>query len=131
MVLFLLGNSYFSIGRHILHCKLLLPGNILTASLGRFRRRWLIVAPVCFHRGINVRDATTHVIFEPVDFIARLAALVPKPRVNLTRYQGVFAPNSNLRARVTGLKWAATGRQAQKYSSTSGTIRQIFVATRA
>jgi len=29
------------------------------------------------------RDGTTHVIFEPLDFIARLAALVPKPRVNL------------------------------------------------
>ncbi len=27
------------------------------------------------------RDGTTHVIFEPLDFIARLAALVPKPRV--------------------------------------------------
>jgi hypothetical protein len=31
------------------------------------------------------RDGTTHVIFEPVDFLAKLAALVPKPRVNLTR----------------------------------------------
>ena len=31
------------------------------------------------------RDGTTHVIFEPLDFMARLAALVPKPRVNLTR----------------------------------------------
>jgi hypothetical protein len=41
------------------------------------------------------------VIFEPLDFIARLAALVPKPRVNLTRVHGVFAPNSGLRARVT------------------------------
>jgi hypothetical protein len=30
------------------------------------------------------RDGTTHVIFEPLDFIARLAALVPRPRVNLT-----------------------------------------------
>jgi hypothetical protein len=29
-------------------------------------------------------DGTTHVLFEPLDFIARLAALVPKPRVNLT-----------------------------------------------
>jgi hypothetical protein len=27
------------------------------------------------------RDGTTHVIFEPLDFIAWLAALVPKPRV--------------------------------------------------
>lgn len=29
-------------------------------------------------------DGTTHVIFELLDFIARLTALVPKPRVNLT-----------------------------------------------
>ncbi|MGB5583124.1 MAG: transposase, partial [Gammaproteobacteria bacterium] len=41
------------------------------------------------------------VIFEPLDFISRLAALVPKPRVNLTRYHGVFAPNSQHRALVT------------------------------
>ena len=46
-------------------------------------------------------DGTTHVIFEPLDFISRLAALVPKPRVNLTRYHGVFAPNSEHRALVT------------------------------
>jgi hypothetical protein len=50
------------------------------------------------------RDGTTHVIFEPLDFIARLAALVPKPRVNLTRFHGVFAPNSKYRAAVTHAK---------------------------
>ena len=43
-------------------------------------------------------------IFEPLDFIARLAALVPKPRVNLTRFHGVFAPNSKYRALVTPAK---------------------------
>jgi hypothetical protein len=37
------------------------------------------------------RNGTAHVIFEPLDFISRLAALVPKPRVNLTRFHGVFA----------------------------------------
>ena len=47
------------------------------------------------------RDGTTHVIFEPLDFISKLAALVPKPRVNLTRFHGVFAPNSKHRALVT------------------------------
>ena len=52
----------------------------------------------CFGHG------TTHVIFEPLDFIARLAALVPKPRVNLTRFHGVFAPNSKHRALVTSGK---------------------------
>jgi hypothetical protein len=46
------------------------------------------------------RDGTTHVIFEPEDFIARLAALVPKPRAHLTRYHGVFAPASPDRARI-------------------------------
>ena len=35
------------------------------------------------------RDGTTHVIFEPLDFMARLAALAPKPRANLTRFHGV------------------------------------------
>lgn len=40
------------------------------------------------------RDGTTHAIFEPLDFIARLAALVPKLRVNLTRFHGVFVQNS-------------------------------------
>jgi hypothetical protein len=42
------------------------------------------------------RDGTTHVIFEPLDFIARLAALVPRPQVNLTRFHGVFAPTVNV-----------------------------------
>ena len=40
-------------------------------------------------------------IFEPLDFIARLAALVPKPRVNLTRFHGVFAPSSKYRSEIT------------------------------
>jgi ribosomal protein S27E len=47
------------------------------------------------------RDGTTHVFFSPVDFIGKLAALIPPPRLNLTRFFGVFAPNSNLRAQVT------------------------------
>jgi hypothetical protein len=46
------------------------------------------------------RDGTTHGIFEPEDFIARLAALVPKPRAHLTRYHGAFAPASPDRARI-------------------------------
>jgi hypothetical protein len=55
------------------------------------------------------RDGTTHVIFEPLDFIAKLAALVPKPRVNLTRFHGVLArgglpPNNKFRVRVTPAK---------------------------
>jgi hypothetical protein len=38
------------------------------------------------------RDSTRHVIFEPLDFMARLAALVTRPFANLTRHHGVFVP---------------------------------------
>ena len=50
------------------------------------------------------RHATTKVAIEPLDFIARLAALVPKPSVNLTPYHGVLAPNHRWRGRVTPAK---------------------------
>jgi len=36
-----------------------------------------------------------------LDFVAKLAALIPKLRVNLTRFHGVFAPNSKWREQVT------------------------------
>jgi hypothetical protein len=57
-------------------------------------------------------DGTTHVIFEPLDFVARLAALVPRPRVNLTRFHGVFAPNSKYRALITPAR-GVMGRKPQ------------------
>ena len=47
------------------------------------------------------RDGTTHVVFEPLDFMAKLAALVPRPRTNLTRFHGVLASNSGYRESVT------------------------------
>jgi hypothetical protein len=47
------------------------------------------------------KNGTTHVEFEPIDFIAKLAALVPPPRAHLTRFHGIFAPNANLRAQLT------------------------------
>ena len=52
-------------------------------------------------------------IFEPLDFIARMAALVPPPRLNLTRFHGVFAPNSPYRARITPARQGRGGRPAK------------------
>jgi len=49
-------------------------------------------------------DGTSHVVLSPMEFIGRLAALVPKPRVNLTRFHGVFSPNSRLREHVVPTK---------------------------
>ena len=59
------------------------------------------------------RDGTTHVIFEPLDFMARLAALVPRPRANLTRFHGVFAPNSKHRALITPAKRGKGNKREQ------------------
>ena len=47
------------------------------------------------------RDGTTHIVLEPLDLMARLAALASPPRMHLTRYHEVFAPHSKLRAAVT------------------------------
>ena len=46
------------------------------------------------------RGDTTHFVFAPLDFLARLAALVPRPRGNLVRYHGILAPNARHRSRV-------------------------------
>jgi hypothetical protein len=46
------------------------------------------------------RDGTTHVIYEPLELMERLAALVHPPRFNITRYYGVLAPAATFRPRV-------------------------------
>ena len=97
------------------------------------------------------RDGATHVVFDPLDFIARLAALVPKHRVNLTRFHGVFAPNSQHRVQVTpaqrgkgkrvnvtdgpqdrtpaerhaAMTWAAQARDIETCRECSGTVKVI------
>jgi hypothetical protein len=43
------------------------------------------------YRDGTTGDRCSHAIFEPLGFIARLAALVSKPRVNLTRFHGICA----------------------------------------
>jgi hypothetical protein len=54
--------------------------------LYRLRRRW--------------RDGTSHVIFEPLEFIGKLAALVPPPRFHVVRYYGILAPAAAWRSLV-------------------------------
>jgi len=40
------------------------------------------------------KDGTTHIVMEPLEFMERLAALVPRPRLHLIRFHGVLAPNA-------------------------------------
>jgi hypothetical protein len=45
-------------------------------------------------------DGTTHLAFEPLEFIGRLTALIPLPRKNLLNYHGVLAPRAAWRSRA-------------------------------
>ena len=79
-------------------------------------------------------DRTTHVIFAPLDFIARLAALVPTPRVHLTRFHVIFAPHSRWRAQITpgkrgsGVKAADTRTPAERHRAMSWAqrLKRVF-----
>jgi hypothetical protein len=46
------------------------------------------------------RDGTTHLLLEPIELLERLAALTPRPRVNLVRYYGVLAGHAACRSRL-------------------------------
>ena len=48
------------------------------------------------------RDGTTHLVFEPLEFLATLAALTPRPEINLLVYHGVLAPHARWRPHVVG-----------------------------
>ena len=37
---------------------------------------------------------------EPLEFMERLATLVPRPRLHLIRFHGVLAPNAKLRSKI-------------------------------
>lgn len=45
-------------------------------------------------------DGTSHLLFSGVEFVEKLAALVPQPRIHLTRFHGCLAPHSKLRSKI-------------------------------
>ena len=71
------------------------------------------------------RDGTTHIVLEPLDLMARLAALVPLPRMHLTRFHGVFAPHSKLRAAVTPAHRGVGGKADSANSAKPITPRHV------
>lgn len=46
------------------------------------------------------RDGCTHLVMSPLEFLQRLAALLPRPRLHLIRFHGVLVPNAKLRSLV-------------------------------
>ena len=46
------------------------------------------------------QDGTTPIVMSPLEFMQHLAALVPRPRLNLIRFHGLLAPNATLRPQI-------------------------------
>ncbi len=63
--------------------------------------------------------ASTQVLFEPLDFIARLAALVPRPRSHLVRYHGLFAPHAKHRHYIVDSHPSSPAPEHTKHTSES------------
>ena len=74
---------------------------------------------------------TTQIVLEPLDLMARLAALVPKPRMHLRRYHGVFAPHSEHRAAVRPVhrgRGAATELASEADPTKVSTPRHVAIS---
>ncbi|MCP5067119.1 MAG: hypothetical protein GY946_11190, partial [bacterium] len=46
------------------------------------------------------RDGSRGIVMDGVEFVGKVAALIPRPQVNLVRYHGCFAPGSKIRGTV-------------------------------
>jgi len=62
-----------------------------------------------------LRDGRTELTFTPIDFLRRLATLIPPPRRHLTRYHGVFAPHHHLRTAIVPAAAAAADQPSARW----------------
>jgi hypothetical protein len=72
----------------------------LRPAVGQTRLQAMPDGTVVLELSRRWRDGTTHLIFEPIELLERLAVLVPRPRVNLLLYHGVLAPRAAWRRAV-------------------------------
>jgi len=68
-------------------------------------------------------DGTTHLVFDPLELLGRLAAFVPRPRTNLLIYHGVLAPNAKWRKRVVGYGRAPDADETSNVAPTAPSSR--------
>ena len=88
--------------RHLPNCSRCSSRHYRPRNSAMSRLTWAMTASGRSNASMDSRrNGTTHVEWDPVDFIAKLAALVPPPRAHLTRFHGLLAPNANLRAQLT------------------------------
>ena len=71
------------------------------------------------------RDGSTHVVLDPLTLLARLAALIPRPRVHLTTYHGVLAPAVAGRAAVVPATSGEAAEPARCEGVRGGRAREL------
>ena len=73
------------------------------------------------------RNGATHILFSPLDFLSKLAALIPRPRHHLVRYHGIFAPNARIRKRIvpTKGKKTKTSKKSDKGEYKAETVAKV------
>ncbi len=76
-------------------------------------------------------DGTTHVVFDPVEFLGRLAVLVPRPRINVILYHGVLAPRATWRSAVVRRQTSGAGGEAGLRESATEPARETDAAETA
>jgi hypothetical protein len=71
------------------------------------------------------KDGTHAVLLHPLDFIARLCALIPPPRFHMLRYHGVLAAHSAVRAEVVlGREPPRTPAQLPLFEASDASLMQ-------
>ena len=94
-----------------LHASVRVPGHdrrrlehlcryVLRPPVGQERLRRLSDGRVVVELKRAWADGTTHLLFTPLEFLEKLAALTPRPRINLILYHGMLAPHARWRNRI-------------------------------
>ncbi len=67
------------------------------------------------------RDGTMRLVMSSLEFMQRLAALVPRPRLHLIRFHAVLAPSAKLRALAVPQGPQAQAQDAEEATKAAAT----------
>jgi len=65
-------------------------------------------------------DGTTHLVFDPLELLERLAVITSRPRINLILYHGILAPGAAWRRQIVGPSIVSASGVNDLHVSTSG-----------
>lgn len=82
-------------------------------AIAEDRLRVLPSGEIVYKLKRDYSDGTSHLIFTPLEFMEKLAALVPKPRVHLTRFHGILAPHAKIRSLIVPKKEEPVAEKTQ------------------